>query len=458
MDRERGDGRAGFALAILFAINLLNFFDRNLFGALAEPIKREWSLSDTRVGLLSLAFTLLYAVVGLPLGRISDRRARPPILAIGVTLWSLLTAASGLAWNYASLFVIRLGVGIGEASCAPASNAMIADYYPAKRRAWALGIFMLGLPLGNFLSSYFGGHWAAAYGWRKACFIACVPGLLLAAFALLIKDPPRGAAEGSLHASRAHQGSAYWCVLKIPTMRWMIMAGALHNFMMYTIGVFLPGLLARYHGLHLKEANGVTSIVFGLVGIPGLLIGGWAADRAGRRRANGRLLAGAIALLFAAPFMWLANYLAAGKILWFGILMGTGCFFVYFYYSAVYAAIQDVVQPGLRATAVAIYFCAMYLLGGSFGPVVTGRLSDHFAATAMSAAGTGTTAVASRAIGLHNAMYVIPMCALGVAVVLFAAAVTVTRDMAKLQAWMAGPDEGGAPECAVDGAATPGSV
>jgi len=105
---------------------------------------------------------------------------------------------------------------------------------------------------------------------------------------------------------------------------------------------------------------------------------------------------------------------------------------------------------------VAIYFCAMYLLGGSFGPVVTGRLSDHFAAAAMVAAGGGTTAAASRAIGLHNAMYVIPICALGVAVVLLAAAVTVTRDMAKLQAWMAGP--GNAPECAVDGAATPESV
>jgi MFS family permease len=448
VDRERGDGRAGFALAILFAINLLNFFDRNLFGALAESIKREWSLSDTRVALLALAFTVLYAVVGVPLGRISDRRARPPILAIGVAVWSLLTAASGLAWNFASLFVARLGVGIGEASCAPAANSMIGDYYPAKRRAWALGIFMLGLPFGNFLSSYFGGHWAAAYGWRKACFIACVPGLLLAAFALLMKDPPRGAAEISRYASRAHEGSAYWCVLKIPTMRWLIISGALHNFMMYTIAVFVPGLLARYHGLNLKDANSVNSIVFGLVGIPGLLIGGWAADRAGKRRANGRLLTGGIALLCAAPCMWLANDVGRGEILKFAILMGTGVFLAYFYYTTVYAAIQDVVQPSLRSTAMAIFFCAMYLLGGSFGPVITGGLSDHFASGAMAA---GATAAASRAVGLHSAMYLIPFCVLGVSVVLFFAAGTVGGDMAKLQDWMGGSSSAEAAEGERDG-------
>jgi MFS family permease len=441
-DGERGRaGGAGFALAILFAINLLNFFDRNLFGALAEPIRKEWSLTDVRVGGLATAFTLLYAVSGLPLGWLSDRWRRPRILAIGVALWSFLTAASGLARSYASLFAIRLGVGVGEASCAPASNSLIGDFYPAKRRAWALGIFMMGLPLGNFLSSYFGGHAAAAYGWRTTCYIACVPGLLVAALALLISEPRRGAAESSRHAGRAHEGWAFWCVLRIPTMSWLIASGALHNFMMYTIGVFLPALLARYHGLHLKDANSVTSIVFGLVGIPGLLIGGWAADRAGKRRASGRLLTAGLALLCAAPCMWLALDVRAGRIWSFGLLMGTGCLLAYFYYSAVYAAIQDVVQPSLRATAMAIYFFAMYLLGGSFGPVLTGKLSDHFARAAMAAAGAGAINEAFRATGLHSAMYVVPICVLGVAGVLFAAAFTVRRDMSALQSWMIGPGD-----------------
>jgi MFS family permease len=141
--------------------------------------------------------------------------------------------------------------------------------------------------------------------------------------------------------------------------------------------------------------------------------------------------------------MWLANYVGRGEILNFAILMGTGIFLAYFYYTSAYAAIQDVVQPSLRSTAMAIFFCAMYLLGGSFGPVIVGGLSDHFAAAAMAG---GATGAASRAVGLHSAMYVVPFCVLGVAVVLFAASRTVGGDMAKLQAWMAAPDSAGAGE------------
>ena len=139
------------ALIILFAINLLNFFDRNMFGAVAEPIRKEWALNDSQIGWLATAFILLYAFVGVPLGRLSDRWNRPRILGIGVAVWSLLTAASGMAWSYATLFAARVGVGIGEASCAPASSSLIGDLYPAEERARALSFFMLGLPLGTFL-------------------------------------------------------------------------------------------------------------------------------------------------------------------------------------------------------------------------------------------------------------------------------------------------------------------
>jgi MFS family permease len=123
--------RAWYALAVLFGINLLNFFDRQLPGSLGEPIRKEFGLSDTTLGSLGTIFTLIYAAVGLPLGRLTDRWVRTRIIAIGVTTWSVLTAASGLAWSYASLFVTRLGVGVGEASCAPASQSIISDLFPA---------------------------------------------------------------------------------------------------------------------------------------------------------------------------------------------------------------------------------------------------------------------------------------------------------------------------------------
>src|SRR6185369_8507277 len=137
-----------YGLVVLFAINLMNFFDRQIIGGVGEGIRREWALSDTALGLLGTVFTLLYAVVGLPLGRLSDRKERRLILAGGVFVWSLLTAASGLARSFAQLIVARLGVGVGEATCSPASTSLIGDLVAPSARARALAFWMLGLPLG----------------------------------------------------------------------------------------------------------------------------------------------------------------------------------------------------------------------------------------------------------------------------------------------------------------------
>ena len=137
---------AGYALAVIFAINGLNFFDRQLFGALSESIRLEFALSDTRLGFLGTAFTLVYAAVGLPLGRLTDTWARNRLLALGTLTWSLLTAATGAAQTYTQIFAARLGVGVGEASCAPACQSLIGDLFPPQQRARAMGVFMLGLP------------------------------------------------------------------------------------------------------------------------------------------------------------------------------------------------------------------------------------------------------------------------------------------------------------------------
>src|SRR5438270_9927711 len=130
--------RASYALLVLFAINAMNFFDRVIGGAVAEPIRKEWGLSDSALGALGTAFTLLYAVAGVPLGRLSDRYSRRLLLAGGVFVWSLLTALSGVARNMSQLFVMRLGVGVGEAVCAPAGTSLIGDLYPPARRGRAL--------------------------------------------------------------------------------------------------------------------------------------------------------------------------------------------------------------------------------------------------------------------------------------------------------------------------------
>src|SRR3954465_3854442 len=170
----------------------MNFFDRQIIGGVGEGIRREWALSDTALGLLGTVFTLLYAVVGLPLGRLSDRKERRLILARGGFVWSLLTAASGIARNFGQLIVSRLGVGVGEATCSPASTSLLGDYFPANQRARSVAIWMLGLPIGLGLANGAGGWILQNWGWRNAFFVAAVPGVVCALMAFGMREPPRG--------------------------------------------------------------------------------------------------------------------------------------------------------------------------------------------------------------------------------------------------------------------------
>jgi MFS family permease len=414
----------------------MNFYDRQIVAAVMEPLRKEWGLNDSAMGMLGTAFTLLYAAVGVPLGRLADSWSRTRLLSIGVSVWSLLTAASGLTWNYASLFMTRLGVGVGEASCAPAANSLIGDLFPPARRARALAMFMLGLPIGLFLSYWVSGRMAHAYGWRCAFYVACPPGLLLAALSLWIREPRRGAVEAGANAGRRRAGSPYRLVLGMPTMLWLILSGVLHNFNMYAVNSFLTAFLSRYHGLNLKEASFDTAVVLGAVGVIGLLGGGWAADRLARWRVSGRLWVPAVAVMAAAPCIYLALEQRPGALVSFLLLMGTGSMLMFVYYASVYAAIQEVVEPGLRGTAMALYFFGMYLLGASLGPLGTGLLSDHFAHQAMAQAGATVLTEQFKATGLHHAMYVIPFLCLVLAGVLFAAARAMPADSKRLRDWM----------------------
>jgi MFS family permease len=439
---------AWFALCVLFGINTMNFYDRQILAAVTEPVRKEWALTDSAIGFLGTAFTLLYAVVGVPLGRLADCWTRTRLLSIGVTVWSVLTAASGLAWNYGSLFLSRLGVGIGEASCAPAANSLIGDLFPANRRARALSIFMLGLPVGLFLSYWLSGRIAHAYGWRAAFYLACLPGLVLALLALGIREPQRGAAEtgdlrrfndSTVQRSNALTTNPYWVVLGIPTMWWIIVSGALHNFNMYAVNSFLTAFLSRYHHLNIKEATFIAAVVLGAVGVIGLLGGGWAADHFGTKRSDGRLLVASLAMVAAAPCLYLALRQPKGATVAFMLWMGAGSLLMFVYYSGVYAAIQDVVEPGLRGTAMALYFFAMYVLGASLGPLGTGMLSDYFARKSMTMARGTLMTEQFKAAGLHQAMHLLPLLALVLALVLFAASRTIAADMQKLRQWMLAP-------------------
>lgn len=432
---------AGYALAVLFAINLMNFFDRQILGAVGEQIRREWGLGDTALGALGTAFTLLYAFVGVPFGRLADRGVRKYILAGGVLVWSLLTAASGLARNFWQLFAVRLGVGVGEASCAPAAISLIGDLYRTEHRARATAVFMLGLPVGLGLSFLVGGYVGQRWGWRTALFIAAAPGLLCAVAALFIREPARGMLEANPIGARRRPGSPYRLVLSIRTLWWIIASGALHNFNMYALGAFLASFLIRYHGVSLAQAGLISMAVYGLSGIFGLFVGGVAADALYKTRRDGRLIVATVATVICAPFMFLALMRPAGDVTGFALLMGTGVGVMYAYYATVYSTIQDIVEPSLRGTAMALYFGAMYLAGASLGPIGTGMISDYFTTQAALQAGlvepTLTALEPYRAAGLHSAMHAIPFFTVLLALVLFMASRTVRADVEALQRWTA---------------------
>jgi MFS family permease len=405
--------RAGAALLVLFSVNLLNFYDRSIPGALAEPIRKEFHLSDAQLGALFTVFTLVYAVIGVPLGRMADLKSRKSLLAGGVTLWTALTALSGLAMNYATLLLTRIGVACGEAVCAPAAASWIGDLYPADRRSQALASFMLAVPLGVGMSMMISGPVAQAFGWRTAMVIAAVPALLLVPALLMLREPQRGAAD---RLSGTARGSV-WSVLRIPALWWIIASGAVLNFFQYAFSAFLPAFLTRYHGLPVGRAGFWAGAGHAAAGVLAAVVAGYWGDRVIRWRRDGRMLSASTAALLAAAPALFGLMQPPGSVTLALVLIMLAYGLLNTYYGFVYSVIQDIVEPGLRGTAMAVYFLAMYLLGASFGPLIVGSISD---AMARRAAGAGPVTESARAAGLHDAMFVIPALAVVLAVILFA--------------------------------------
>jgi len=216
--------RRYYVLALLTTVYALNFLDRTIFNVLIEPIKKEFALSDTTMGLLAgFGFVLFYSLLGIPIARVADRLSRRNIVALAFAFWSAMTFLCGMATSVASLAVARIGVGIGESAGTPASQSMIADLFDKNERPRALGIYAIGTYLGVFLGYFIGGYVNQHYGWRMAFFSAGLPGIALAAILwLTIAEPKRGAnAEAFVpepigptrklsSPSRSGRRSAFW--------------------------------------------------------------------------------------------------------------------------------------------------------------------------------------------------------------------------------------------------------
>jgi MFS family permease len=435
MSENKSDGAtpakvARWSLAVLVAINILNFYDRHVAGALVEPIRKEFSLSDTQIGWLNTAFTILYGFVGLPLGSLADKVSRKRLLAAGIVVWATMTASAKWVFTYPLLVFTRLGMGVGEATCAPVATSWIGDLYPRERRSKPLALFMLGVPIGGALSFFFSGLIAQRYGWRTAMIFAALPALLLVPLLLKLREPVRGASEPHKTAPSGSIGQ----VLRIPTFWWIALSGALVNFNLYAIGAFLPAFFSRVHHMSVARAGIATGIVYSVGGILGGTIAGVWGDRISRRSNNGRMQIAAWAALAAVPFAYFGIRQGIGDLALAVPLLTLVYGLLNMYYGLVYASIQDIVAPNVRSTAMAVYFLVMYLGGASWGTLVIGSLSDKFARHAASLAGSEKVTEVFRAIGLQQAMLAIPVLSLGLALVLWIGSRSIGRDVERQRA------------------------
>ncbi len=369
------------ALTLLTIANLLNYIDRFVVPALVESLKRsEMRPTDAELGLLATAFLLVYTLASPVFGRLGDRGNRTRLLAAGIALWSLATAAGALARNFAGLFAARAAVGIGEAAYATIAPAMLADLFPAARRGRVFAIFFLATPVGSALGYILGGLIDQRLGWRAAFLICGIPGLLLALAFLALPDPPRGqaeAGEGAL-ASPGSEGRGFLDAcrrLLSNSLYARTVAGyAAYTFALGALAFWTPAFLERVRGVPRAHATVVFGAIAVATGIVGTLAGGWLTDRLKVPGKHPELWLSGWATLAAAPVAAAAfflkekpAYLAAIVVAELLLFCSTG---------PINAIIVGVVSPAERATASALAIFAIHAFGDVPSPPLVGAVSD----------------------------------------------------------------------------------
>ncbi len=372
-----------YVLAMLVVVYVFNFLDRQIVTILAEPIKTELGLNDTQIGLMTgLAFAIFYTVLGIPIARLADRANRVSIISAALVIWSGMTALCGMAQNFTQMLAARIGVGVGEAGCSPPAHSLIADYYPPEKRASALSIYALGIPIGSILGLLAGGWIAELYGWRTAFFAVGIPGIVLAAVVkLTLREPIRGMSDraSSTQSEQMALGETLRTLLRNRTMVHIAMGGALTSFVGYGLGQWLPAFFIRIHGMGIAETATYFGLVLGVASAIGTFIGGALADRLARRDRRiyawlpaAGVLVGfpfyVVAMLMDNPYLAIAILILPSLLnsLWLGPAFGT---------------IQNLAPMKMRALASAMLLFVLNIIGLGLGPFLVGVLSDLLSGT-----------------------------------------------------------------------------
>ncbi|MGH2897551.1 MAG: spinster family MFS transporter, partial [Solirubrobacteraceae bacterium] len=360
-----------YALSLLVIVYVLNFVDRQILSILGKPIADEFGLSDTQLGLLGgPAFAVFYTFVGIPIARWADVGVRRSIIALAMCVWSGMTAVTYLATGFFTLALARIGVGVGEAGCSPPAHSLISDLFPPERRATALSIYSLGIPIGGALGSLLGGWLGQAYGWRVAFLAVGLPGVLMSLLVrFTLREPPRSEAPARKSALE---------VLKFMLRRRSfvhISAGAaLHAFSGYGAAYFIPVFLIRVHGFQLGE---VGTWLFGIgltTGVAGTFLGGAISDRLAAAEVRWYMRVPAIASLIGIPFALLFYLWPSGQTAL--LLSIPGSLVAGIYLGPTFAMTQSLARSDMRALAAAILLFIINLIGFGLGPAFVGWLSE----------------------------------------------------------------------------------
>lgn len=395
-------GSPWLTLALLAAIYTCGFIDRILMNVLVQPIKAEFDLTDTQVGMVAgLAFALLYAFASIGVARLAERRRRLTLVTIGTIFWSVATAGCGLVSSFTGLLLARVGVGVGEAVGLPATQSIISDAFPRDKRATALSVLLLAPPLGALIGSAGGALIAQAYGWRAAFWIAAVPGLILGVLlALFVSEPERGRHDTLSDPDEVppftHVIARIW---RRHSLRHLLIGSGLASMVGFGLNGFLAAYLLRRHGFDLGSAGVVAGLISAVPGTISVLGAGWITDRMGKADARWYAALPGIALLLSAPVYALAITRESAMLMI--ALLSLAALVQYCYLGPTAAVFQNMMHPRMRASSTAITGLVYTLLGSGLGPVILGALSDGFApdrTPAGSALGLGS-AMAVAAIG-----------------------------------------------------------
>ena len=370
------------ALAVLTLINLFNYLDRWIVAALAESMKHsELQLSDTQLGSLMTGFIIVYMAAAPLFGSLGDARSRTRLLGLGVAIWSVATALAGFARSYASLFAARATVGVGEAAYGTISPALLADYFPRERRGRVFAIFFAAIPVGSALGYVVGGLVDHYFGWREAFFVAGVPGLVLAALALRLYDPPRGAQDPDAAAPGPHSVTlgraalaAYAALLRNRPYLLTVLGYAAYTFAIGALAFWTPSFLERTRGIPKAQATVQFGAIVVITGFLGTYAGGWVGDYFLRRSRQAYLWVSGVATLVAAPLTLVALAAPRPAVYWTAIVAAELCLFAST--GPINSTIVNLVSPHMRATAVALSIFTIHILGDVPSPSLVGVISD----------------------------------------------------------------------------------